>query len=509
MNLKKLRITISTAVFMLFVLAFLGDEKISAALSDMLLYFQFTPSLLQFIHNPGHLLGLGFVLLLLASFIFGRFYCSFLCPLGILQDIFIRFSRGSRKRHTFQRPYGRVRYFILALTVVTAILGSFTFINLLDPYSLFGRIATHPLKSLVLGANNMVVGVFEQFDIYALMFRKQHYIPFSILTVSIGSFGIVLTFSIISGRTYCNTICPVGAILGMASSFSLFRFIIDKQKCRLCRSCEAVCKAGCIDIDKLKIDHSRCVTCFNCLDACQKTALGYQAQLAIPSSGQWVPSKRSFLISTAAVGGTFLSALSPIRLSPIEAAQRRQMPIMPPGSKSIAHFMQHCTACHLCVSVCPTNVMTPAYLEYGVCGIMQPKLNYLQGHCDFDCNVCGQVCPTGAIAPLLLQEKKLTRIGTVSLNKDKCIVHVKKKHCGACGEACPTHAIFPVEKELVLLPEINIDYCIGCGACELACPTKPKAITVASEIVHSKAQKYVPSASNVQSAGKYDNSFPF
>jgi len=88
-------------------------------------------------------------------------------------------------------------------------------------------------------------------------------------------------------------------------------------------------------------------------------------------------------------------------------------------------------------------------------------------------------------------------------------VHVKKKHCGACGEACPTHAIFPVEKELVLFPEINIDYCIGCGACELACPTKPKAITVASKIVHSKAQKYVPSASNVQPAEEYDNSFPF
>ena len=331
MNLKKLRITVSTAVFMLFVLAFQGDEKISAALSDMLLHFQFTPSLLQFIHSPGNLLGLGFVLLLLASFIFGRVYCSFLCPLGILQDIFIKFSRDSRKRYTFQQPYRLVRYFILVLTVVTAILGSFTLINLLDPYSLFGRIATHPLKSLVLWTNNMAVGVFEQFDIYALMVRKQHYIPFSIMAVSIGSFGIVLAFSIISGRAYCNTICPVGAILGIASSFSVFRFVIDKQKCRSCRSCEAVCKTGCIDIDKLEIDHSRCVVCFNCLDACQKTAVGYQTQLAIPSSGQWVPSKRNFLVSTAAVSGTFLSALSPIRLSPIEAAQRRQMPIMPPG----------------------------------------------------------------------------------------------------------------------------------------------------------------------------------
>ncbi|MBU0767914.1 MAG: 4Fe-4S binding protein [Proteobacteria bacterium] len=509
MNLRKLRITISTTVFILFVLAFQGDEKISTALSDTLLYFQFTPSLLQFIHNPGHLLGLGFLLLFLASFIFGRFYCSFLCPLGILQDIFIRIFRGSRKRHFFQRPYHRVAYGLLVLTVVIAILGSFALVNLLDPYSLFGRIAAHPFKSLVLWINNMIVNVFEKFDIYALMVRKQHYIPFSILTVSIGSLGIVLAFSIISGRAYCNTICPVGTLLGIVSRFSLFRFVIDKKKCRSCRSCEGVCKAGCIDMDTLEIDPSRCVACFNCIDVCQKTALTYQTQLAIPSWGQWVPSKRSFLVGTAAVGGTFLSALFPIRLSPLEAMQRRQMPIMPPGSKSIAHFMQHCTACHLCVSVCPTHVMAPAYLAYGVCGIMQPKLDYLQGHCDFDCNACGQVCPTGAIAPLLLQKKKLTRIGTVSLNKAKCIVYVKKKHCGACGEACPTHAIFPVKKGLVLFPEIDIDYCIGCGACEHACPTRPKAITVTSEIVHSKAQKYVPSASTVQPAGKHNNGFPF
>ncbi len=509
MNLKMFRVTISTTVLMLFVATFLGAEGISSALSDTLLYFQFIPSLFQFISSPNHLLGLSFLVLLLASFIFGRFYCSFLCPLGILQDIFIRISKFYRKKYAFQKPYRLGAYCLLLLTVVTAILGSFALVNLLDPYSLFGRMAAHLFKTLVLWINNMIVGVFEQFDIYALMVRKQHPVPFSILALSIGSFGIVLAFSIISGRGYCNTICPVGAFLGIVSRASLFRFVIDRKKCRSCRSCESVCKAGCIDIDTLEIDLSRCVTCFNCLDACQKMALAYKPKPAILSSGRWIPSKRTFLISTAAVSGTFLSALSPIRLLPFEAAQHRQVPIMPPGSKSISHFMQHCTACHLCVSACTTHVMEPAYLEYGVCGIMQPKLNYLIGHCDFNCNVCGRVCPTGAITPLMLQEKKLTRIGTVSLNKAKCIVHVSKKHCGACGEVCPTHAIFPVIKGLVLFPEIDKDYCIGCGACEHACPTKPKAITVTSEIVHSKAQKYVPSASMVQTTVKQNNGFPF
>jgi len=509
LDLKKIRITISIPVFILFLLVFLGDETTSTALSDTLLYVQFIPSLLQFIDSPGHLLGLGFLLLFLASVIFGRFYCSFLCPLGILQDIFIRIFRSHRKKHTFQRPYRWANYCLLILTVVTAILGSLALVDLLDPYSLFGRIAAHPFKSLVLWINNMIVNVFEQFEMYALMAKKRHHISLSVLTVSIGSFGIVLAFSIISGRAYCNTICPVGAFLGVVSRYSLFRFVIDPKKCRSCRSCESVCKAGCIDIDTLVIDSSRCVTCFNCLDACPKKALAYKAQVSIPFSEQRVPSKRSFLISTAAAGGTLLSALFPIRLSSLEALQRRQMPIIPPGSRSITHFTKHCTACHLCVSVCTTNVMVPAYLEYGFNGIMQPKLDYLQGHCDFDCNACGQVCPTGAIAPLLLPEKKLTRIGIVSLNKEKCIVHVKKKHCGACGEACPTHAIFPVEKGHVLFPEIDIDYCIGCGACEHACPTQPKTITVTSKTVHSIAQKYVMSASTNPSAETHNKGFPF
>lgn len=509
MNLKKLRVAISFTLFILFLLVFLGDETISTALSDTLLNFQFIPSLLKFINSPDHLIGFGFLFLISASLIFGRFYCSFFCPLGILQDIFIRIFRSHGKKHTFQRPYRSVSYGLLFLTVVLAVLGSFAFVNLLDPYSIFGRIAAHPFKALVLWINNMIVNLFEQFDVYALMFKKQGYIPFSVLSVSITSLGIVLAFSIISGRAYCNTICPVGAFLGIVSRISLFRFVIDRKKCRSCRSCESVCKAGCIDMDKLMIDSSRCVTCFNCLDACPKKALAYKAQVPILFSGQRVPSKRSFLISAAAAGGTFLSVVFPVRLLTQEAGQYRKIPITPPGSKSLSHFMQRCTACHLCVSVCTTNVLVPAYLEYGVFGIMQPKLDYLQGHCDFDCNACGKICPTGAIVPLLLHEKRLTRIGTASLNKRKCIVYVTKKHCGACGEACPTHAIYPVEKGLVLFPKINLDYCIGCGACEHACPVRPKAITVTSKIVHSKAQKYVASASALQPAGKHDNGFPF
>lgn len=508
MNLKKIRMGVSAAVFILFLLTFLGNETISAALSDTLLHFQLIPSLLQFIHSPGGLAGLCLFIILLASLVFGRFYCSFLCPLGMLQDILIRIFRPRGKKHTYLRSYPKVSCGLLFLTIILALIGSLSLLNLLDPYSLFGRMAAHPFKTLVLEGNNMIVNVLEQFDIYGLTFKRQHHIPISILAIAMGSFGIVLMFSVISGRGYCNTICPLGAFLGIVSRFSFFRFVIDKEKCRSCRLCEDVCKAGCIDLDKLEIDASRCVTCFNCTDTCRNRALEYKYQFPIPSR-QRTPYRRRFLLISAAAGGTFLSAALPIRLTALEAMGLGKAPIMPPGARRLSDFIQRCTACHLCVSVCPTNVMTPAYLKYGIGGIMQPQLDYRIGHCDFECHACGQVCPTGAITSLSLQKKKLTRIGTVSLNKTKCIVHVKKKHCGACGEACPTHAIFPVEKGLVLFPEINTDYCIGCGACEHACPTQPKAITIISEIAHSKAIKYIPPASATPLSEENGKDFPF
>ncbi len=509
MSLRKLRIFTAGAVFILFLLAFLGDGELSERLSDTLLWFQFTPSLLAFVRSPVHMAGMGFVFLILASFIFGRCYCSFFCPLGILQDIVNRIMGRAQKKYRAQKPYPLIRYGLLALTLISAILGSFALVNLLDPYSLFGRPAAHGFKALVLWTNNLAVDLFEYFDIYLLRVRKLHHVPLSILAVALGSLGMVLTFAFISGRAYCNTICPVGALLGLVSRFSLFGFAMDSQRCKACGSCEAVCKAGCIDSEKFIVDPSRCVSCFNCLDSCRKGALTYKPRLPAMQPGPWVPSKRVFLASTTAAGGTLLTMMSPFRLPAIQAAQRRRTPIMPPGSKSFDHFTQRCSGCHLCVSVCPTNVLTPAYLEYGVTGILQPRLDYLQGHCDFDCIACGQVCPTGAIGPLLLEQKRQTRIGTVKLNKERCIVHVKKKHCGACGEACPTHAIFPVEKGQVLFPEIEIDYCIGCGACEKACPTRPKAITVSSEPVHAMARKYVPPAPVDKPTDAQDKGFPF
>ena len=79
-----------------------------------------------------------------------------------------------------------------------------------------------------------------------------------------------------NGRTYCNTICPVGTTLSFFSRFAMFRPMIDANVCKGCKQCEHNCKASCIDVENRKIDYSRCVDCFNCIDTCKFGGLKYK-----------------------------------------------------------------------------------------------------------------------------------------------------------------------------------------------------------------------------------------
>jgi polyferredoxin len=271
---KKIRVAVAVLVFPLFFLTFLGHGRISEILSETLLFFQFVPSIVRFTLAPGVIAGFGFLLVLVATLIFGRWYCSFLCPLGMLQDMFIAISRriGLKRAHVFQKAYPVIRYSILILVLFSAFMGTLALVNLLDPCGLFGRITANGFKCVVLFANNIFVGALETYDIYMLFMKKQHYIPFAVFAVSMLSLCLVFGFSMLFGRLYCNTICPVGALLGIFSRFSFFKFGIHKENCKSCGLCEKSCKAGCIDPETMVIDHFRCVACFNCVDACKKSA---------------------------------------------------------------------------------------------------------------------------------------------------------------------------------------------------------------------------------------------
>lgn len=509
-NLRNIRVGLSIPLFLLFFILFLGEGKITKIFSQTLVLSQFVPSLLRFSFDPGNVLSLGFVVILLFSLVWGRVYCSFLCPLGMLLDLisWIPHKLCVKKRYEYRDAYQLLHYSILFLTIMMATLGYLTLLNLLDPFGLFGRISAHLFKSVLLAINNSVASVLEIFDIYDLSIKRQHHIPIGILLLTAVSFGCLLFFSFMTSRLYCNAICPVGALLGLVSRFSLYKIRIDKSNCTSCNLCEKVCKAGCIKGDVGEVENARCLACFNCLTVCSTSSIGFRFRLFDGYAGSSTSLKRRDFLR-GIVSFYFAWTAAPLVLA---SSQNNSItsgtPITPPGSFSHRYFTSRCSGCHLCVSACPTHTLVPTLWQYGLSGLLQPEMNYRRGHCDISCNTCGLVCPTGAIMPVSKNEKKLIQIGVVNLNKELCVVHVKKKHCGACGEACPTNAIFPVEEGRVLFPDINNSYCIGCGGCEQACPTSPKSIVVIANSVHKTAELYVaPELPVLDMELKHD--FPF
>jgi ferredoxin len=148
---------------------------------------------------------------------------------------------------------------------------------------------------------------------------------------------------------------------------------------------------------------------------------------------------------------------------------------------------QHCTACQLCVSECPNEVLRPSN---SLQSFMQPVMSYELGYCRPECTRCADVCPTGAIKPITKEVKASTQIGHAVWIKKNCIPLVDGVECGNCARHCPTGAIEmvpsdPDDEQSLKVPAVNEQACIGCGACEYVCPSRPfSAIVVEGHEVH-------------------------
>ena len=499
--LKKTRVVISLIFFLLITFIFIDfTNALVGGIIQGILYLQFIPSLVNFIGLIG-ISAAGFIFIIITSLIFGRIYCSSICPLGTLQDIMIwvtkKFSRG--KIYKKQKNFRFLRYSILLLTVILLIAGLITPLLFLDPYSNFGRIIANIFRPLYLLTNNLGALTLESMEIYTLYKVEPGITNLFSIIFSLILFFLLLWLSIKYSRLFCNTLCPVGALIGILSRFSLFRISLDQSLCTSCGKCSAVCKAGCIDFMNKIVDFSRCVGCLNCLNSCPSNGVIFSRKINAGSKDlkPYDPNRRSILAGA-------LVATSALAAEPLFAGHHiggggkckspqdviKNYPITPPGSLSLEHFNNACTACHLCVSACPTHVIKPSFLEYGLAGIMQPRLDYHANFCNFDCIICSEVCPTGAIRPLPIEEKHLLQLGKVKFIKHNCIVFTKETECGACSEHCPTKAVnMRPYKNKLFLPIVNSKICVGCGACEYACPTDPKSIFVEGNPVHLIADK--------------------
>ena len=512
--LKSIRVVLALIVVLAITSLFLDfRELIPERYYKSVLYLQFVPSLIKFIDIP-LLAAAGFLFVLLLTFLTGRTYCSILCPLGIFQDAVSRIGGGIRKRNRrfgFGKPFTILRYGILGITLIVTLTGGLYLVTLLDPYSIFGRFSTYFFKPVLLFLNNQVAGIVNRYDVYSIY--KVDIKGITALSYVIPSAFLFLIgiMSFRKGRLYCNTVCPVGTLLGLISKVSVFRIKIEDSACGRCGRCALNCKSSCIDFLNKSVDMSRCVGCFNCLGNCPDKAISYGVLSLHGNKAKTDTGKREFmagiLLFAFGINRRATGKDVPVPKKASTVKEERSSPVCLPGATTIEHFAARCTACSLCVSACPKNVIHPSLLEYGITGIMKPRMDYHKGFCNYECVICTEICPTGALMPLELEAKKLTQLGRAIFIKENCIVHTEKTDCGACSEHCPSKAVqmVPYEEANLVIPEVTEDLCIGCGACEYACPTTPyKAIFVDGNREHVAARK--PES---EKAVLTTNDFPF
>lgn len=451
---------------------------------DWMTDIQFWPAILAL--NAG-VIGMLVVLTL----IFGRLYCSVICPLGITQDIISWFSskrKGKKARFSYKKGLKWVRYSIAVLFVLVFALVSASWASLVEPYSAFGRIAATILAPLYGLMNNALDALFAHFEIY-LFYPAEVLVPsIAVLSVAVLTLAAVGACAWVGGRTYCNTVCPVGTVLGVISQWSLLKPVVDTEKCNGCGICEKKCKGRCIDSKQYKIDYSRCVVCMDCIENCKQGAISYKRRSCSPCGDGKDKGRRGFLsvLSMLSLIGVAkaeeklkVKDLAEAAVTPLAEREihRGRKTIVPAGAQGVVHLQNHCIACMKCVAACPQKILT-ATMSLGK-DFMQPHIDYTLGYCDIDCDMCGQVCPTGAIRPVTLAEKSSIQIGQAIYNSKYCTVYTDHRSCGNCARHCPTGAIRmvkidPTDPESLEFPSVNIHRCIGCGACEHVCPARPK-----------------------------------
>ena len=485
--LRKIRIALATVTFLLVTWLFVDFTGTAHRFVAWLADLQFVPAVLAL--NVGVVIALVVLTLLL-----GRIYCSVICPLGILQDLLAHLRPRKNKkvgRYSFSPEVKWLRYPMMVLFIVALVAGVGSVVVLLEPYSSFGRIVATFLEPLYAMGNNVLAGIAERHESYAFWHEEVWLRSWPTLIITGSFFVLLVVLAWIGGRTYCNTICPVGTILSFLSRFSFLKINFDESKCKNCSACTKSCKASCIDYKNHKVDYSRCVVCGNCLEACKFGALKYDAPFIHRKAVD--EGRRSFLIGAAMATTTAAMAQTKTKmdggLAEIEdkVAPERKTPLTPPGSLSARHFAQHCTGCQLCVAQCPNQVLRPST---GLMTLMQPTMSYERGYCRPECTRCADVCPTDAIRPIRPEEKSSIQVGHAVFVMKNCVAINDEVECGNCARHCPTGAIQmvhldPDDEWSPRIPAVNETRCIGCGACENLCPARPfSAIYVEGHEVH-------------------------
>ncbi len=452
---------------------------------------QFAPALLS-------MSMISVVIILLLTLLFGRIYCSMICPMGIMLDLAAATNR--RRHYRYSPAHNKIRLSLLILVVLATLAGTSLLLALVEPYGSFSRIITWLLRPLILSGQ------------YTVALKAA--LPATLLALL--TFVVLALWARKKGRIYCNTVCPVGTLLGMVSKNALMHIDINTDLCVNCRKCEQVCKSSCIDLNDHVADMSRCVVCFNCIDACSNNAIKYthrnhrlSTPLMMKVPGISTATTASANAPTAITADPLSTKLTNSVLTPATDSvfdnKTTDKPVISSSPKPNAASIDFSTATvanninQSSTSASGMKLSRRQFLTLSSLAIALPAISAIEkklptqssapsspcrpvsppGVKTIDsllrlcvgCGACISACRSKVLRPAVNEYGMLhPLVPVMDFDNSSCLFD-----CNDCTQVCPTGALRPIsiqEKQntAIGLATLDADLCVGCGRCARQCP---------------------------------------
>lgn len=466
--------------------------------------------------------GLAWCLVILVpTFFFGRFFCGWICPMGTLQhyvgEMPSEAKRGKQRLESNRyKRWQTGKYVLLIAGLVAATFGSMA-IGWFDPFSLLVRSVGLSLLPGLNFALRATIAPLEHSHIAALRTTGEtlhtvlqafvmdlRQVRFDQGTVLGVLFVVIVAASLRVTRLWCRALCPLGALLGAVSRWSIFGLHKDPSSCDDCKRCLLHCQGGDDPIGGSLWRKSECLMCMNCVESCPHGTLRFkffrkEREVTTPDL-----SKRKTITALAAG----IAAVPLMRATVGLGKGRNDHLIRPPGALDEADFLGRCIRCGECMKVCPNNALHPTLDQAGLEGLWTPLVVPRIGYCEPSCVLCSEACPTGAIWQITPKEKGWVvgvgaqngqvRLGTAFYDRGRCLPWAEATECIVCEEWCPVSpkAIYVEEAAVVdatgktkmlKQPRVDPSRCVGCGACEYACPLQERPAVYVTSIGESRS----------------------